>query len=457
MQKVLNRLPRLEARTWYILAFVFFMWCKFFATFISNVMVTFVLVPLGIIMLGYDIRKKRISFNAFSLVMVVSLALLALANIKSGDFELNTWARFSAILVFMLIFGIVPQKVDARQAQKERKKATMLFICLMFPFFLLAVISVVIARPIPFPGAEVPIGIWNVGSIVDRVRILAHPNISARIALGCIIFCIYNMYGCSNRWKKAFLIIAIAVFSFGMIHAQSRTCNIMCAIALGAMAFRWAYIRLNGNIRGIIAGLAVCVAIVLIVMSLIGTVYSTNIKIVSVIHPELAENVNTELRGGDGQLDVFDNGRDYIWENGITYLCEHPSNFIIGMGTGDIMEKIVEETEPWLSDAWKPHLHNSYLEALARGGVPLIVCILAFLLLLVKPCVLILTDKDNIKDKGAYLFPILLGILLINGLTEEILFTGIRTFSLFFYFAAGHIMYEYGRMKEAKQAKLIQK
>lgn len=458
MQKVLNRLPRLEVRTWLMISLLFLIWLKPFVTVFSNVAVTFFIIPCSIVLFCFMLRKKRISIDVFSITLMLSVAFLVIADVKNGEFSLASLARLGTISIYMLAIGLVPKDMSREAIRAERLTVMMTYVCLMLPLFILVVVSFFIGRPIRLPSADGYIGIEGIGAIESRIRVLCHPNVAARDAVGCMLFCIYGFYSFNKRWVKAILGLAFVVFAFALIHAQCRTCNLMISIALGAMAFRWIYLRLNGKTKGVVAGIAVGLVVILLIMSLISMLFGFNVKIVSANNPIITDELTGELRGGKaGALDVFDNGRDYIWKNGMTYLCEHPSNFVIGMGTGDIMEKIVAETEPWLSDAWKPHLHNSYLEALARGGIPLVACILVFLVFLIKPCMLMLTDGDNRGDRGAHILPILVGILLINGITEELLFTSIRTFNLFFYFAAGHIMYEYGRMKEAKQEKLLQK
>lgn len=450
MQKVLNGLPKLEKRTWYVLALTFFLWSKLFATILTNAIGSFVMIPLGIIMLAFSIRKKRIGLNMCVKMLILSLAFLALANITSGQFEFGPWARLGTIMIFMLVAGTIPKDMDKDAARKERKIIATTFVCLMLPFFVLAIISVYTGSLFSVPGVVRYIGIQSIGNIEERIWILGHPNIAGRMGIGCMLFSIYCLHAYRSRWAKAFFAFAMVVFALGMIHTQSRTCNIMFAVLLGALSFRWVYIKLSGKAKGIIAGLAVCIVVAVIAMLMVNAIYAFDIEVASKLHPEYSEGVTGKMRGGaHDALDAFDDGRDLIWKAGITYLKDNPSDLVFGMGTGSIMKKIVADTgaETWDYAGTAAHLHNSYLEALARGGILFVLCILVYLFALIKPCLMTLVDGDSERDRGAYIFPIMVAVLLLNGLMEEVLFTGTRPFSMFFYFAAGHTLFEYGRIR----------
>ena len=118
------------------------------------------------------------------------------------------------------------------------------------------------------------------------------------------------------------------------------------------------------------------------------------------------------------------------------YLIHHPKEMVFGMGAGDLVDRLTA-----CNPARFPanHLHSGFLETLAHGGIFMLLCLIAWLLTLVRPTARLLTEKDD-PDRGAFIYAVFIGILLTVTLAEALLFVRVSLANLVFFYAASRAM-----------------
>ena len=85
-------------------------------------------------------------------------------------------------------------------------------------------------------------------------------------------------------------------------------------------------------------------------------------------------------------------------------------------------------------------LHNSFVDAVVRGGVPFLVCMLGYLCMLVRPALRALIRAEDAQRKGECVLPILAGALLLISLTEVTVLLSANFVNGVFFLVAGHLL-----------------
>ena len=87
-----------------------------------------------------------------------------------------------------------------------------------------------------------------------------------------------------------------------------------------------------------------------------------------------------------------------------------------------------------------PSLHNSFLECLVRGGLPLLICVLGYLCMLVKPALRTLLARETEERRGEWVLPVLVVALILVSLTENMIFTSGAWGNGLFFLTAGWLL-----------------
>lgn len=377
----------------------------------------------------------------------------------------------------MLVAGIVPREADGDHLRREGGIVSLFVMFSALVFVVPALVSVFIARPIvlPFLPAE-KIGIQEAGAISDRIRSLQHSNKVAQLAVMGILCALYALMNRVGRRLKAILILSVALFAMALAHTQSRGSALALGLGLGALAFRAAYLRLAENRWRVPAGLAAGALSIALTVVLLNALFTADVFIATRLnasaHAEAgANNLMDQLRqnaaekhseevsaaamaGEDdhavevadgvvvsramasGTLSLFSSGRDLIWKEALDYLVHHPVELALGMGSGDVTDRM-KAYNPNRFYAY--HLHNGLLEALARGGVFMLLGVVWLLCLLVKPSARALVAVDAVEP-GSCVFPVVIGVLLATSVVEALLFTDATAYNILFFWAAGRVM-----------------
>ena len=395
----------------------------------------------------------------------------------------------------MLVAGIVPEDADAAWLRRESRALCLFIVALWLVYIAPAVASVFIGRPLGPEWLTRPLGIQTPGLVSDRIWAMQHPNSTAFTAVACALCAFYVMFIPGRRWLKGLMALAAVVCVMALAHTQSRTGDIALGLGLGALAFRWVWLR-DGNrrrraLRGVLTGaLALVLVIALVSVLYVADVYAATrmgaaaesnlpevsresagekavetdgesgadqpgnllegltesahskqaaVRVENALqdhHEEIADGVVVPRTVVAGMTNVFSTGRDLIWRDALNYLTHHPWDVLLGMGSGDILERL---------NAYNPDryytrfMHNGFLETLARGGAFMLLCLVAALCLLVKPAARALVEWDPM-DPGSHVFAVLAGVLLLLPLVESVLFFDATMYNLLFFYAAGRVM-----------------
>ena len=343
--------------------------------------------------------------------------------------------------------GFAPRNADADELRRQLFTVGMLFVCGLLPLFLLALASIFTGRLMYVPFIDNPIGIQKTGKIGGYITILQHHNVDARFAAFCVLFSVYGIITRKSRVLRAFLGFDILVSLMVLAHTQSRSSGIGLSLALGALAFRAAYLRFAGKRwRMLAAALAVALTFA-VVLSGVNLIYRADIRVGRLLKADQrkadgslsakkkATNAIQSHADKSGQFGMFSNGRDKIWLDTLTYLKDHPRCLITGIGgTGDASyAKVVAEHE---RIAKYTGYHNSYLTALAIGGLPALLAMLAFLCLMVRPCLRVLLHPGE-GNRGLCVVPAFILMLVLVAVPEQIILVRAGYANLLFYFMCG--------------------
>ena len=408
-------------------------------------------------------------------------AMLAFAYAR--NWVLSDLSVVAYICSVMLIVGIAPKDIDTRYLRREGRIACGLIVALSFLLIIPAVYSVFIGRPVFIDFLPEKMGVGEIGRFNDRIRALQHPNGSSHFALMGLFSAIYCMYGHRKWWIKALLTVACVVFMIAMAHCQSRTSNVALGLGFGAMVFRWVYLRYETRRWRIPVGLTAAVLIVPLTLLSIDALYSVDLRITMGLNAAIVKPVTEQTEAepqvdeapSDSQTveapaeptptvaptatpdpnkiaiteetsqrmmvtrtvtdgaDLLSNGRGVVWRESVYYLIHNPRAMILGMGAGRIVDRIDKYNNSALKKTF--NLHNGFLETLARGGVFMLLCLIAALVLLVRPTARLLTERDP-DDPGGFVFVAFIGVPLAITMAEALLFVEVSLFNLVFFYAA---------------------
>ena len=439
MSGLLSEIKKLSARSWLLVVFVctYLLWSLLAK--VSVLAAEFIVLPCSVALVAWECAHGKIRRNLYNALLFAMAAVYTLASVRNG---LGTEAARYALIVpcaAMLVAGVVPADADGPSLRREAIAMSVPLLALMLPLALLGVISVFAGRPMHFLWKADAIGIPSVNHFKDRIRLLAHPNTSGTLCLSGILMAAYWLCNRPRRWLRVLLGFSIVVFAFAITHCQSRSGNIALALVAGAFVFRAICIRGVGGRWRFLVGLAAWALVFGATLWLINGLYVTDIRLARLINAKKARPVvSRTVRAGT--FEVFSNGRDGVWKNGIRYLLTHPADMLLGMGSGDIMVRIRAAVPDMLKTAG--HLHNAFLETLARGGVLMLASAVGMLALLVKPCVVCLTAPETEENRGRHVFAIIIGAMLSLSLVEVGLFCYPHLCNILFFYAAGRVTHD---------------
>lgn len=374
-----------------------------------------------------------------------SLAVYVLSALLTMSVEQDWALQAGTFFVVSLFILYVPANMSIQEIRKNLFGIGCMMVCLYLPFVLIALFSVFTGRTIRIPGFNGYIGIQVPGNVGERIRIFCNTNITARYLAFNILFCLYAICVKKDRRLRAFCFACILINFVGLTHTQSRTGLIALAAALGTCAFRFVYLRLKKRGWRLLAAGAVCIVIAAVVLEGANLINKTDIRIAQKLYAQSTQTLETAEEGTalttrvaqQGQFDVYSSGRGDIWPPTIQYMLDHPEKLLLGLGQGNVMEEIGQEHPQILSYA---HLHNSFLSCAVRCGVPFLICILGFLCTLVRPAWRMLLQTEDETNRGMFIIPVFIVMLLLMGITEEVLFISTSYGNLLFYLMCGFVL-----------------
>jgi len=137
-------------------------------------------------------------------------------------------------------------------------------------------------------------------------------------------------------------------------------------------------------------------------------------------------------------------GRTEIWESGIIAIKENPRVALFGESSKDFMKGVNHilrsQVNPSVKE-YKNHMHNSFMQVLMLFGVPGLLLVLAWTVLMVKNMLRLFFSKmAPLHDK--FLTVPLAGVFVIS-LAEVFIFGSLDTITIVFYLIAGAFLSRY--------------
>lgn len=412
-----------------------------------------VLFVLLLPLIAYDIvemlRSKSFSGEKDYRLLLFStiwcIAVTFLYRRASQDWVLKFWY----VSFCWLFLAFVPRQTPLADLKQDIFAVGVLIIVGCLPLYLVALASVFTGRLMYVPLLNHPIGIQTAGRIADPILVFLHHNPDARFASFVILFSIYGFAIKKKLWQRAFFVFSIVIGLMTLVHTQSRAIYIGLSLAIGMMACRWIYLRFADQKWRIPAGIVAAALVFFLVLNGMTLIFDIDISLAVKLQgnsAQTAEETSDEAQlqsrvETEGQFAMFNNGRDDIWKGVLSFLKDHPRYLLTGTGgTGEASFALAAEEHPEI--AVHSLFHNSYLGALAIGGIPLLLAVLAYLVVLLKPCLRIFFRKETEENRGMFVLPAFILMMLAVGIPEYVLFAVAGYANLIFYLLCGAVMHD---------------
>lgn len=367
------------------------------------------------------------------LILYVASTFVTMTAAESWPLCILTALTCSLFLLY------VPAGHGKENVRREMLMIGALMTGLYMPFELLALLSVFTGKVIRVPLFPGVVGIRQAGNVADRIRIFVNPNTVAIYATVNILFAVYAIFACKRRWVRAFFVLAIVINYFTLAHTQSRTSGIAFSVAVAAMVLRGVQLLLAHKKWRWIAGAAAAAMAFMIVLNGVNVLYKADVWLAYRLTGADRETMEEFISPMDrkGQFNVTGSGRGEVWSSALKYMRNHPEILLIGKGQVDGADVIGEEYPAII-----PHggLHSSYLGAVFYCGLPFLICVLGFLCTLVPPAIRLLLRPEEREQRGNFVIPVMVGMLLVMAVGEEMLFTIPCYPNALFYIFSGYLL-----------------
>lgn len=450
-EKWTKRLRRLSERQWFLLALFGSVLLGSFFERGRMALQLYCVLPWAAGLCYSQLRGRRMARTAANGFLLAGALVLTAACAYRSAFDMPRWLALAGMGVYALVVS-QPEGGPKALRGELRVVAALLVICVT-PMMLLGVASVFAGRPFQFLNEKIPVGITGAGELTSRIQVLGNTNTAARSSVLAVILAVYLLCVSRRRWIKALLAVSIVILTMALAHTQSRTGLVAYGAAAGAMAFRGIWLKLEGRKGRWAAALLAALAAAGIAMAGVNLVYSVDIRIASALQARRTAGMEAEAVDAVSRAVSSDviypegSGRLEIWRNVAAYLKSHPKTFLVGLGTGNIVHQVVDASS---LEANTAHLHNSLLECLVRGGVPLLICAVGYLCALVKPAARALTAREPEVRRGEWVLAVLVGVLTVMSMTENTIYTSGAWANGLFFLAAGWLLNEKTEAEESE-------
>ena len=403
-----------------------------------NVTATY-LIPMFILTGTLVWMRKGWPRSAEMILLAGFTVWLALTRILNGDkylFESYVYVAMIgfACLVLYPLPGVLVEKARERY---------MTVVALVFSFAIgvaawIGVVAVIAQSPVTNPFNGYVLGLFE----QSRLWLFTdHPN-----GFSCLLYTALSMLlYLSVIYKRLWVRLWFVVLAIGMCLAIYFTgCN--ASIVITVMIFvaaAFLLIMQNKKVTGRRL-LVILSAALFLLLIFAGTVALYNSSTSgNDLQTETGKVFTTRFDEAPGTFRT----RTQIWQYGFQLLQEKPSRFLIG----DLRTPVrLQMTE--LFGVYLTHMHNSYMEVLMTGGIPAVLIMLAFNLLLFYRCVRLNFCKHAPLAMKFLTLP-LFG-LLIHAVTENYIFTE-ELQSMLFFLIAGVVVFESRKWCPAKREQAI--
>ena len=264
-------------------------------------------------------------------------------------------------------------------------------------------------------------------SLMAVLVVLSQSRTSRYSLLAALAVAAYGALACGSWQKKALVrhgagLLAAAVILVGGYAGAS----VMTDAALEHYAYVRAGVQKETKVS-LIAGAAAEQA---------GETQGNAQKDAPVQRDTPAKKVKVQKARGAG--DSSFTGRTAIWKNLFKIWKENPKHFLIGQGVGRTGSRVVEGT--LLEKEGAATMHNTFLQFAADYGLIGLALLLAFLALLVAPCLRVFFARGAAVMPGGRMLCALVIACLMTGMMESDPFASMRFCNITLLFALAMIM-----------------
>ncbi len=364
----------------------------------------------------------------FAWFILSQMANVILRSPKSAYYAPN--AILDTLLLFFVFFPFGCSIVQNGVPQIGKR----LFIALLFIwslFMLYVVVNALMNRVISLPGG-IRLGIYG----NKKLNLNNNSNHTSCFEFVFFCLCAFMAYISKKYSIRIMYIFFCVIHYFGLVLSDSRAFFLATSVFCSGMSFYWALRRLqNKAIWSRIlfsALLAIVIAGLLYLMRLaVYEIYSYTARLAG------AESIFKQKAIRDENFSNL-HGRTDIWANCIKELFSKPVTFFFGEGIANSKQITLRQFGQEL------YTHNQFIEVAICAGVPALVGLLAFLILLFRNAFLILLEKPVIM---AHVFIVLsICVLLLANCVEALLMFYRRPGSYVFFLCSGWLC-EYTRQK----------
>ena len=403
-----------------------------------NVTATY-LIPMFILTGTLVWMRKGWPRSAEMILLAGFTVWLALTRILNGDkylFESYVYVAMIgfACLVLYPLPGVLVEKARERY---------MTAVALVFSFAIgvaawIGVVAVIAQSPVTNPFNGYVLGLFE----QSRLWLFTdHPN-----GFSCLLYTALSMLlYLSVIYKRLWVRLWFAVLAIGMCLAIYFTgCNasiVITVIIFVAAAFLLFIQKKKLSKKRLLIIVSVALLLLVIFAGTLAFYY--------------AFTSSDDLQTGTGEVFSarFDKApstfsyRIKLWKAGFQLLQEKPLRFVVGDQRTSIRLLIAEKMGVYLT-----HMHNSYMEVLMTSGIPALLLMIAFNILLFYRCVKLFFCKHAPLAMKLLTLP-LFG-LLIHTVTENYIFTE-ELQSMLFFLIAGVVVFESRKWCPAKREQAI--
>lgn len=380
-------------------------------------------------------------------ILAVLIAWLAVPfTIRFGLTRNVFYSAHDSLLVFFAMYAIAS---DQTGADRER---IMDVVSALF-----AAMSALVAGTLLY--CAVTVQTFGEFGVVDGHKLCMgmHHNSSGIHALCCVMMCMIGAARRKSLAGKLLHLIPTAMMTLVVVLTQSRTSRYCLLAALALCAY--GVIAGSGRIRRVVfrhaAGVVVAAAVLVCGYASASMMTDAALEhyayakenvsrepAVSLIAQAKAEEKGTPkkivVRKARGAGDMSFTGRTSIWRNVFELWKENPKHMVIGFGAGNTGALITEDT--LLEDETAISTHNTYLQYATDFGLIGFGLMMAFLCMMVPPCVRVFFARNGRVKPGYRVLCAMVVAALLEGMMESVTLNALSPLNIIMMFSLGLIV-----------------
>lgn len=353
----------------------------------------------------------------------------------------STMYAYQDTLYFAVAFGLVCYPMAFLLEGKTRTQMFRMIFHVLIPlvtiFCLYGIASVLLQTSFEAPNGY----LTGISAKEGRLEILAvHPNYYGPALTILFMMSLYMIVSYRHPLIKIAYALTLPIFYVTMALGDTRTNMLATAFGLGLFAMILVLARVKISQKVVRAVVAVLCAAVVMVVAYLGYapalrgVEALSVKQAAAEAAQTEDNaVMTESRDLLKDLATA-TGRTRIWKEAMQSVLAKPSILLTGTTNHHTYETI-----PNLQQ-FDGRLHNSFLQVLVALGLPGLILLLGFLVIVVIECVRVFFLREDLP-LGERFLPAILAACMVIAMSESLFFLESKgVYSPLFFLIAGYIV-----------------